>query len=86
MRAKINSGADFRNANITFADYFERWVSIYKTNGVAKHTHDMYQLTALGTNAATESMTTISIAPDSTNLLAISNPSSPPPGNNFQEW
>lgn len=46
MRAKINSGADFRNANITFADYFDRWVSIYKTDGVAKHTHDMYELTA----------------------------------------
>lgn len=44
--ARLNSGANFSDSDISFADFFERWIAIYKTETVKPHTHDMYQLTA----------------------------------------
>lgn len=46
MRVELKTGANFSDADITFADFFDRWIAIYKTDTVKPHTHDMYQLTA----------------------------------------
>lgn len=46
MRVKLKSGANFSDGNLTFADFFDKWIEVYKTDGVKTHTHDMYVLTS----------------------------------------
>lgn len=46
MRTNLKNGMSFRDVDIRFADFFDRWISIYKTAGVSQHTHDMYLLSA----------------------------------------
>jgi integrase len=44
MRVDLDNGADLSKRNVTFADYFKNWISVYKTDSVSKHTNDMYLL------------------------------------------
>lgn len=38
----LNKGSDLSKSNITLSRYFEDWIKTYKTDGVKRHTHDIY--------------------------------------------
>lgn len=46
IRVQLKAGTNFGEADLSFADFFDRWINIYKTDTVKEHTQDMYRLTA----------------------------------------
>ncbi|WP_252192291.1 tyrosine-type recombinase/integrase [Secundilactobacillus kimchicus] len=45
-KAKLGTGANLKQADQPFIDYYRHWIEIYKTDGVSAHTHDTYMLIA----------------------------------------